>query len=240
MFECCFLIKKAALRQETLGMPTAILFYRVGVLQFVSCAAVIRRMGATDMVEDDNKIGGNERVGGQSQNHDPRYPIGKFTPPAQVTAEDLRYAIQTLAEMPELLREAVRGLDDEQMDTPYREGGWTVRQVVHHLADSHMTAFHRLRRALTEDWPVVPGYDEKAFAELPDLSAPAEWSLELIESVHARWVMLLQAMTEAQWQRGFKHVERGPSTLDQATVLYAWHSRHHVAHINHLRAREDW
>jgi hypothetical protein len=142
--------------------------------------------------------------------------------------------------MPEQLRQAVRGLDQDQLKTPYRPNGWTVRQVVHHLGDSHMTAFHRVRRALTEDWPVVPGYDEKAFALLPDVAAPAEWSLELIESVHARWVMLLQAITEAQWQRGYKHAEQGPTTVAQATVLYAWHSRHHVAHITHLRAREGW
>jgi uncharacterized damage-inducible protein DinB len=171
---------------------------------------------------------------------DPRYPIGRFAPPERITAEDRRYAILTLAEMPEQLREAVRGLDDAQMNTPYREGGWTVRQVVHHVADSHMTAFHRLRRALTEDWPVVQGYDEKAFAMLPDSAAPAEWSLELIESVHARWVMLLQAMDETQWQRGFQHLERGRTTLDRATLLYAWHALHHVAHINHLRSALDW
>jgi uncharacterized damage-inducible protein DinB len=176
----------------------------------------------------------------RAEPHDPRYPIGKFAPPTTITAEDRRYAIQTLADMPELLREAVRGLDDEQMNTPYREGGWTVRQVVHHLADSHMIAFYRLRKALTEDWPQVEGYSEKTFAMLPDLAAPEEWSLELIESVHARWVMLLQAMEEAQWKRGFKHSERGPMALDVATILYAWHSRHHVAHINHLRSREGW
>lgn len=171
---------------------------------------------------------------------DPRYPIGKFQKPAYISPDERRYAVMTIAQMPELLREAVRKLDSDQMNTPYREGGWTVRQVVHHLADSHMTAFHRLRRALTEDWPVVPGYDEKGFAILPDVAAPVEWSLELIESVHARWVMLLQALTDEQWKRGFKHMERGPSTLEEATLLYAWHSQHHVAHIMHLRARQGW
>jgi hypothetical protein len=103
-----------------------------------------------------------------------------------------------------------------------------------------MTAFHRLRRALTEDSPVVPGYDEKAFAELPDKDAPAERSLDLLEGVHARWVMLLQALTDEQWQRGFTHLERGPSTIDAVTPLYAWHSLHHVAHIAELRARNGW
>ncbi len=115
-----------------------------------------------------------------------------------------------------------------------------MRQLVHHIADSHMTAFHRIRLALTEDWPEVRPYNEKAFATLPDVAAPLEWSLEIIESVHARWVMVLGAMTEESWARGFRHAERGPMTLDRATLLYAWHSRHHVAHITHLRATAGW
>jgi hypothetical protein len=171
---------------------------------------------------------------------DARYPVGKFAAPPSLTPELRRQAVMAISDMPSQLREAVRGLDSEQMNTPYREGGWTVRQVVHHLADSHMTAFHRVRRALTEDWPSVPGYDEKAFATLPDVVAPAEWSLQLVESVHARWVMLLQALDEAQWQRGFEHTERGRSTIEAATLLYAWHCRHHVAHITHLRAAQHW
>lgn len=172
--------------------------------------------------------------------HDPRYPIGRFQPPATVTPEDRRYAILTLAELPEQMREAVRPLDPDQQNTPYRAEGWTVRQVVHHVADSHMTAFQRLRRALTEDWPEVHGYDEKAFALLPDIQAPVEWSLEIIEGVHARWVMVLQRLTEEQWARGFRHTERGATRLDLATMLYAWHSHHHVAHITHLRAQQGW
>jgi len=171
---------------------------------------------------------------------DLRYPIGKFTPPTTISREDRRAAILTIERMPARLRDAVRDLDAAQLDTPYREGGWTVRQVVHHLGDSHMTAFHRLRRALTEELPVVPGYNEKAFAELPDNNAPIECSLDLLEGVHARWVMLLQALTDEQWQRGFKHLERGPSTVDAVTPLYAWHSLHHVAHITQLRASKGW
>jgi uncharacterized damage-inducible protein DinB len=132
-----------------------------------------------------------------AETHDPRFPIGDFTPPESITPEDRRYAILVLAEMPEQMREAVRDLDEEKINTPYREGGWTVRQVVHHVADSHSTATFRLRKALTEDWPVVQGYNEAAFAELADVaSAPVEWSLETIESVHARWVMLLQTFTD--------------------------------------------
>jgi uncharacterized damage-inducible protein DinB len=172
---------------------------------------------------------------------DPRYPVGKFAPPATITAEDRRYALQTLAEMPEFLREAVRGLSQAQLDTPYREGGWSVRQLVHHIADSHCMALGRVKKALTEDWPLIVAYDEKAFAELADsLNAPAEWSLELIESVHARWVMLLQSLTEEQWKRGFRHPERGPQSIEMGTLLYAWHALHHVAHITSLRAHEDW
>ena len=172
--------------------------------------------------------------------YDPRYPVGEFVAPTSITAAERQNAVLSIAEMPEQLREAVRSLDEEALNTPYREGGWTVRQVVHHLADSHMTAFHRLRKALTEDWPEVAGYDEKAFALLADSVAPVEWSLELIESVHARWVMLLQALTEDQWHRGFRHAERGPMAVDHATLLYAWHSRHHVAHIQHLRSQQGW
>lgn len=172
--------------------------------------------------------------------HDPRYPIGRFVSPETITPEDRRYAILTLAEAPEQLREAVRPLDSEQLNTPYRQGGWTVRQLVHHIADSHMIAFYRFRVALTEDWPEVRPYNEKLFATLPDAAAPTEWSLEILESLHARWAMVLQALPEEQWTRGYRHAESGPMRLDLATMLYAWHSRHHVAHINHLRTEQDW
>jgi len=171
---------------------------------------------------------------------DPRYPIGPFVPPDTILPEDRRDAINTLAQMPELLRESLRHLSASKIDTPYREGGWTVRQVVHHVADSHMTAFFRVRKALTEDFPTVPGYDEAAFARLHDSAAPPEWSLDIIEGIHARWVMLLQSLTEIQWQRAFAHAERGPQKLDLATLTYAWHARHHVAHITNLRAQKGW
>ena len=171
---------------------------------------------------------------------DPRYPIGRLEAPEVITPEDRRYAIACLAEAPSLLREAIRPLSQEEINTPYREGGWTVRQVVHHLADSHMVAFYRVRLALTEDWPEVRGYDEAAFARLHDISAPVEWSLELVEGVHARWVMLLQSLTEEQWKRGYIHNERGRTGVDLTTLEYGWHSRHHVAHITNLRALNDW
>jgi len=174
------------------------------------------------------------------ENNDPRYPIGTFRPPATITAADRAYAVQTIGEMPEQLREALRSLDEDQLNTPYREGGWTVRQLVHHIADSHMTAFHRFRKALTEDWPEVPGYDEKAFALLPDSAAPVEWSVAALEGVHARWVLMMQEMTEEQWQRGFRHTERGRQKLELSVMLYSWHAQHHVAHITSLRTRQGW
>jgi hypothetical protein len=171
---------------------------------------------------------------------DPRYPIGKFTAPERITKDELLGAIAALADLPTELRNAVKGLKFAQLNTPYRDGGWTVRQVVHHLADSHMNAFIRIRLALTEDWPTIKPYNEAAWATLHDSTAPIEWSLELIESLHARWVMLLQSLTNDQWQRGFRHPESGPTTIELATLAYGWHSRHHVAHINHLRVAQGW
>ena len=171
---------------------------------------------------------------------DPRYPIGKFAAPQQITKDERLGAIAALADLPTELRNAVKGLKFAQLNTPYREGGWTVRQLVHHIADSHMNAFIRVRLALTEDWPTIKPYNEAAWATLHDSTAPIEWSLELLESLHARWVMLLQSLTEEQWQRGFRHPESGPMTVEYATLVYGWHSRHHVAHINHLRAAQGW
>ena len=171
---------------------------------------------------------------------DRNYPIGRFEQPEVITPEERLNAIATLAELPEELRNAVEGLGSGQLNTPYREGGWTVRQLVHHIADSHMNAFVRIRLALTEEWPTIKPYDEKAWAVLHDSAAPVEWSLELVESLHARWVMLLQSLTEEQWRRGYRNPESGDATVELATLMYAWHSRHHVAHITHLRVSEDW
>jgi uncharacterized damage-inducible protein DinB len=171
---------------------------------------------------------------------DPRYPVGKFAAPASIQQKDVRKAIKEIAELPKALRKSLRKLSDKKLNTPYREGGWTVRQLVHHVADSHMTAFHRVRKALTEDAPLVTGYDEKAFAELADSAAPVEWSLDAIEGTHGRWVMLLESMPEKDFERSFQHAERGPMTLAYATLLYAWHSKHHVAHITALRKQKGW
>jgi uncharacterized damage-inducible protein DinB len=171
---------------------------------------------------------------------DLRYPVGKYIPAEVLTQDDLNDAIATLAELPGQLRNAVDELSFEQLNTPYRPEGWTIRQTVHHIADSHMNAFIRVRLALTEDWPTIKPYNEAAWAELHDSVAPVEWSLELIESLHARWVMLLQSLTEAQWKRGFVHPENGRLTIEESVVMYGWHSRHHLAHITHLRSREKW
>ncbi|HTV82024.1 MAG TPA: bacillithiol transferase BstA [Acidobacteriaceae bacterium] len=171
---------------------------------------------------------------------DPRYPVGKFSR-AEANLSDHAAAISTLAALPENLRAAVDGLSAAQLDTPYREGGWTVRQLVHHVADSHMNAYVRVRLALTEDWPAIKPYDEKLWAQLTDAStAPAEISLNLLTALHRRWVLLLRSLTDEQWQRGYAHPENGRQTLAEATALYAWHSRHHVAHITRLRKRSGW
>lgn len=177
------------------------------------------------------------------QQPDPRFPIGRFERPVAGVpiALGLRQsAMEAIAELPEQLRNGLEGLDKDQLATPYREGGWTVRQLTHHIADSHMNAFLRVRRALTEDSPVISPYNEKAWAELHDSAAPVEWSLELTESLHARWVMLLQSLTERQWQRDFVHPEHGSQTIEFATLLYGWHSRHHLAHITRLRVSRGW
>ena len=153
----------------------------------------------------------------------------------------LSQALDTLGELPQNLRAAVKHLDDEQLDTPYRDGGWTVRQVVHHVADSHMNCYLRIRLALTEDAPTIRPYEEKAWATLHDAAdAPVEWSLELLEALHARLLMLLHSLSPDQWKRTYVHPENGSMRLDQVALLYAWHSRHHVAHITALRAAKDW
>lgn len=168
-----------------------------------------------------------------------RYPIGRFSPPVQITEGQRRGWIEQVASLPVDLRRAVADLNDAQLSQPYREGGWTVRQVVHHLADSHMNSYVRFRLALTEDAPLIKPYEEAAWAELEDAkSAPIDLSLALLESLHGRWVMLLRGMTAREFARTFRHPELGPLELDRALGLYAWHGRHHVAHIMELRSRE--
>ncbi|HTS29636.1 MAG TPA: bacillithiol transferase BstA [Bryobacteraceae bacterium] len=171
---------------------------------------------------------------------DLRYPIGPFKPSPASTADDRAANIAVLAELPERLSEAVDGLDDAQLDTPYREGGWTVRQVVHHVADSHMNSYIRFKLALTEYEPIIKPYDEAAWAVLPDSRMPVDVSLTLTWSLHERWVELLESMTEEDFQKKFVHPERGVQDLATTLALYAWHSLHHTAHITTLRARMGW
>lgn len=168
---------------------------------------------------------------------DLRHPIGRFDP-AAVGSRDQQ--IEALRQLPERLRPAVAGLNDVQLDTPYREGGWTVRQVVHHVADSHANAYIRTKLALTEQDPLICAYDEAAWAELPDSRLPIDVSLALIQAVHARLVSLLESMSDADYQKTFRHPQRGQITLANNLALYAWHSKHHTAHITRLRERMGW
>ena len=169
------------------------------------------------------------------------YPIGKFDFQQTISPGQYPELIQQIAAAPALYRDAVRGLDDSQLDTPYRPGGWTVRQTVHHVADSHMNSFIRLRLALTEPEPTICAYDEKAWGELYDSrTSPVELSLQLIENLHARWVVLLETMSPDDFSRSFRHPERGLVRLDTNLALYAWHGRHHAAHITALRQRNAW
>lgn len=170
-----------------------------------------------------------------------RYPIGKF----EFSGEDDRAKsqyLQAIREAPRLLREAVAELNDEQLNTPYREGGWTVRQVVHHMVDSHMNSYIRFRWALTEDKPVIKAYDEAVWAALPDAkSAPIELSLDLLEALHARWLVLLENLSPEDLARVFVHPETGREIpLIRNLAIYAWHGKHHVAHITELRKRKGW
>lgn len=143
-------------------------------------------------------------------------------------------------QLPAELRAAIAGLSDEQIDTPYREGGWTIRQVVHHLADSHSNGYTRLKLALTEDSPTIKPYEENAWAQLADSRLPLEVSLPIIEGIHRRWIVLWRVMTPEQFERKFVHPEHGPVTTDWLLGLYGWHGRHHVAHITRLRERMGW
>src|SRR6266567_1847808 len=156
------------------------------------------------------------------------FPIGRFDFKKPVAAEQRPQLIDDIAAAPAGIREAVRGLNDEQLDTPYRPGGWTVRQVVHHVPDSHMNSYVRFRLALTEEEPAVKGYDQDKWAELTDAhTGPVELSLALLDGLHVRWVALLKSMSDADFERKFRHSELGLVRLDTNLALYAWHGRHH-------------
>lgn len=172
---------------------------------------------------------------------DLRYPIGTFTRVPSLTAPERATCIEQIAAAPAHFRRAVAGLTAAQLDTPYRDGGWSVRQLVHHLPDSHMNAYIRFKLGLTEDAPAIKTYEEKDWAQTPEVVAtPVEVSLALLEALHGRWVTLLQAMTPQQFGRTIKHPEWGTPSLDAMLALYAWHGRHHTAHVTALRERMGW
>jgi hypothetical protein len=164
---------------------------------------------------------------------DPRYPVGKFSPPAGPhTSDQRREFIEQIAATPARMRAAVAGLSERQLETPYRDGGWTVRQVVHHVPDSHMNAYTRVKLALTENEPTIKLNDVR--------DTPIETSLLLLQTLHERWDTILSAMTEADFARTLLHPDHGVITLDWLIAMYAWHGRHHVAHITSLRDRSGW
>jgi hypothetical protein len=175
------------------------------------------------------------------ENTELRYPVGKFKFPETASPEERARFVEQIAAAPTEIRTAVAGLTGAQFDTPYRPGGWTVRQVVHHVPDSHLNSYVRFRWALTEEEPDIKAYHEDRWAELADArTAPVEVSLALLDSLHARWVALLRSLNEQEWKRTFRHPQHGLITLEKNAALYAWHGRHHTAHITRLRERNGW
>lgn len=172
---------------------------------------------------------------------DARYPIGKFEFHKPPTSEERSQFINDIAETPAKLRSAIEGLSPQQLETPYRDGGWTVRQVAHHVPESHMNAYIRFKLALTEDEPTIKPYMEDRWAKLGDVpNTPVEVSLALLDSLHDRWVRLLRVIKDQEWKRTFRHPEMGTVALEKSLALYSWHGRHHVAHITELRRRRGW
>ncbi len=172
---------------------------------------------------------------------DPRFPIGKFHFEGPLSEDQRRSLIAEIEEAPEALRVAVNGLSAQQLDTRYREGGWTVRQVTHHVPDSHMNAYMRFKLALTEEEPTIKPYAEDRWAQLADTqSTPLEVSLALLDSLHRRWTQLLRSLKPEDWKRTFRHPELGLVSLERNLGLYAWHGRHHVAHVTELRKKMGW
>ncbi len=172
---------------------------------------------------------------------DLRYPIGEFKFEGPLTEDQRRACFDKIEETPARMRAAVAGLTEEQLEMPYRPGGWTVRQVVHHVPESHMTSYLRLKLAVTENEPVIKPYDEDSWAKLDDAQqAPIELSLDLLESLHKRWMWFLRTLKPDDYQRTFRHPEIGVVSIDKNIALYAWHGPHHVAQITALRERMRW
>jgi hypothetical protein len=172
---------------------------------------------------------------------DLRFPVGKFRYEGPSTDDQKKDLLKQIAQTPAELRAAIQGLSNSQLDTPYRPEGWTVREVVHHVPDSHLNSYVRFKLALTEDEPTIKPYAEDRWAKLADTKeTPVEVSLTLLDSLHDRWVRLLRSLTSDDWKRKLRHPERGTMTLEENLALYAWHGRHHVAHIMELRKRMSW
>jgi uncharacterized damage-inducible protein DinB len=171
---------------------------------------------------------------------DLRFPIGKFEKNLEITSQVRQQLIETIADLPEKVNRATKNLSDEQLDTPYRPGGWSVRQTVHHIADSHLNSFIRFKLALTEDAPTIRPYFEDRWAELHDSQMPINISIKIIEGIHARWTNLLQSMTDEDFARKLVHPDSGVWTLEKMLALYGWHSLHHTAHITNLADRNNW
>ncbi|WP_040203695.1 YfiT family bacillithiol transferase [Neobacillus jeddahensis] len=171
---------------------------------------------------------------------DLRYPIGQFQFAGELTPSLIEEWIRDIEVLPSLLRETVKDLSVEQLDTPYRASGWTVRQVVHHVIDSHLNAYLRFKLALTEENPVIKPYEEGKWAELSDYQLPVEHSLVLLEALHIRLVNLLRSLTPAEWERTFIHPDSGTVSVGKNIGMYAWHGQHHLAHIRTLCERNNW
>ena len=171
---------------------------------------------------------------------DLRYPIGRFSAQPSYSPEDRTGHIEVLRRLPEQLIAAVAGLSQSQLDTPYRDGGWTLRQTVHHVADSHANAYVRMKLALTEDWPTIKPYDEAAWANLSDARLSVDPSLHLVTALHTRWVALAESLSEEDLERGYVHPAMGRQSLAEVLAIYSWHSLHHTAHITRLRERMGW
>jgi hypothetical protein len=172
---------------------------------------------------------------------DLRYPVGKFHAPKNISEDDRAQWIDEIVRLPGQLAGAVSGLNERQLDTPYRPGGWSIRQVVHHLPDSHMNSYVRVRLALTEDCPTIKPYAEDRWAELADATrGPVDLSLSLLAALHARWVILFRSLGDPEFARTMHHPEHGAVRLDRLLAMYAWHGRHHLAHITNLKRRSGW
>jgi hypothetical protein len=180
-------------------------------------------------------------MSGMTSDQSLRYPIGGPLKAESFTPQERSAALEGIRQFPHILRSAIAGWTEEQLETPYRPGGWTVRQLVHHVADSHLNAYTRIRLGLTEDWPTIFAYQENRWAELEDArSADASVSLDLLDALHVRWVRLFSGLEEQDWKRGYLHPENGPQSVEQALILYDWHGRHHTAHVTQLAARMGW